>query len=173
VPALRGIDTSQGIKSVSIRNYAQNVASGVNEKKTGKKEKEPQLFIDPNWNENFSEKDLLECWKKYASLIERKNPRLHSILENHFPQYNGGDSFIVKLKNPTQEKELIEEKTRLFPFIKSELKNARIEMKIEYMTAEENKGENKAYTSADKFKLMLEKNPVLQKLKQQFGLDLE
>jgi hypothetical protein len=31
----------------------------------------------------------------------------------------------------------------------------------------------RAYTASDKFKLMLEKNPALIKLKQQFGLDLE
>ena len=58
------------------------------------------------------------------------------------------------------------------PYFKKALQNANFELFIEIVMVEDDDTQ-KAYTSADKFKLMLEKNPALIKLKQQFSLDLD
>ncbi len=78
---------------------------------------------------------------------------------------------VFPLKNETQEVELLKEKGNLFGFLKKELRNARLQLEIEYIR-EEN-GPPRAYTSADKYKVLAEKNPALDKLRNMLNLDIE
>ncbi len=92
-------------------------------------------------------------------------------MTNHVPELVNGTVLHVKLKNVTQEKELNEEKTKLFGFLKSSLKNARLSLETEIVMGDI--GVKKAFTAAERAKLMAEKNPSLLSLTKKFDLDVE
>jgi intein-encoded DNA endonuclease-like protein len=66
---------------------------------------------------------------------------------------------------------LLKEKRSLFEYLKKELKNAKLQLEIEYIREES--GSQKAYTAADKYKVLAEKNPTLDKLRNMLNLDIE
>ncbi|MCK5170118.1 MAG: hypothetical protein KAQ75_09570, partial [Bacteroidales bacterium] len=73
--------------------------------------------------------------------------------------------------NNLQKEKINEIRNELLSFLKTELKNSAIDIKLVITDLEEEN--NKLYTSEDKFKHMLSKNEDLNKLKQEFNLDLE
>lgn len=127
--------------------------------------------IDAAWDNSFTPEQLQKIWNDYARLIEKSNPRLFSMLTARSPRLKGNDVIVFPLQNETQEVELLKEKSPLFNHLRRELKNAKLQLEIEY-TRDEN-GSQKAYTAADKYKLLADKNPLLDKLKDVFNLDLE
>lgn len=125
-----------------------------------------------SWNELVTQEGIDEAWRKYTMRFKDSDPRLYSIIDNHKPYLVGEHSMLIKLRNNLQEADLVKEKSGMLSFLKRYLKNARLELSFE-VSVEEDDGPKRAFTVADKFKLMLEKNPDLMKLKQAFGLDLE
>lgn len=93
------------------------------------------------------------------------------MMYNQVPKLKNGTEVWLKLKNATQEVEIQQEKSAIFTFLKRELKNSHLVLKVE-MEAEDAQSQ-RVFTAADKLKMMIEKNPALMSLKQQFGLDLE
>ena len=124
-----------------------------------------------NQNEPVTEDQVQKNWIRYARSIEDQNPRLYSMMYNQVPVLKNGTEVWLKLKNVTQEVEIQQEKSAIFSFLKSELRNSNLELKIEMEDIDAQS--QRAFTASDKFKLMMEKNPALIKLKQQFGLDLD
>ncbi len=129
------------------------------------------LLHNDDWNEKVTEDQIQKNWIRYARSIEEQNPRLYSMMYNQVPTLKNGVEVCLKLKNSTQEVEIQQEKSAIFTFLKRELRNSHLVLNVE-MEADDVQS-RRAYTASDKFKLMLEKNPALIKLKQQFGLDLE
>ncbi|MGQ1889754.1 hypothetical protein ACT29H_04860 [Thermophagus sp. OGC60D27] len=93
------------------------------------------------------------------------------MLTAHTPRLKGKQVVVFPLQNETQEVELMREKGPLLNFLRRELKNAGVQLEVEYVREEQEP--SKAYTAADKYKLLAEKNPVLNKLKDALNLDLE
>ncbi len=138
---------------------------------SGKKEKVAEIFVDPTWNEPVNQEDIKKSWLDYKNRIQGENPRLGSIMTNHMPELQNGTTLHLKLRNVTQEKEINEEKSKLFGFLKSQLKNAKLTLQTEIITGES--GVKKAFTAAERAKLMAEKNPSLLLLTKKFDLDVE
>jgi DNA polymerase-3 subunit gamma/tau len=74
----------------------------------------------------------------------------------------------LKLDNKAQEITMKERKSDLLDFLRSELRNQKIQLET---ILEETSAQSKPYTSEEKYKSMLEKNPELKSLRD--GLDLE
>lgn len=129
-------------------------------------------YIDPSWNNTVSQDSLKQEWLNYMVQMQEKHPRLASILKNHQPILHNGTVLSVKLKNVTQEKELIAEKSKLLPYLKRKLKNAHLQLEAKVVIDEQGE-QKKAYTAAERAKLMLEKNPSLLSLSKKFDLDVE
>jgi DNA polymerase-3 subunit gamma/tau len=127
--------------------------------------------VDPSWNNEFTPEELQKVWYDYARSIKSENPRLFSMLTARSPRLKGKQVVVFPLQNETQEVELLKEKTPLFNYLRRELKNAGLRLEIEYVR--NGTGQQKAFTAADKYKLLAEKNPVLNKLKDTLNLDLE
>ncbi|GAF04309.1 hypothetical protein [Saccharicrinis fermentans] len=144
-----------------------NEADGAGDGKTN----EEVITIDPSWNDPVDQDSVRLVWLKYAKKIEKTNPRLASILNNHIPALQAGNILRVQLKNKTQDHELKEQKTNIFLFLKSELRNANLELETQLMTGEH--VTTKAFTAAEKAKLMAKKNPALLSLTKKFDLDVE
>lgn len=115
---------------------------------------------------------LINAWNRYAASIEKENGRLFSILTNQQPQIVDTKTILYKLKNQLQEEEVISARNSLMLFLKSELKNSNLELKTEIDNDPANQPQ-KAFTAADKLQIMMQKNPALALLKQQFNLDID
>lgn len=129
---------------------------------------EPEVSL----NQPVTHQALLQSWKAYATSIEKSNPRLFSILNNHLPTLENGITVKLELRNPIQEGEVLKEKNALFTFLKNQLKNTTLELET-FINTQETDTSSEVFTASDKLKVMMEKNPVLAKLKQQFNLDLD
>lgn len=158
------------IKSVSLKNLAQKVQQQ-GAPKPKQEDKQVEEPIDLSWNDAFDQEKLDEVWRRYTRQYEN-SPRLHTIYKNHPPQIVQGKSLLVKVRNQTQQHELNKERSRILSFLKRSLRNAGIELNFE-ISQEEDKNAPKAFTVADKYKVMSEKNPALALFKKQFNLDLE
>lgn len=128
--------------------------------------------IDRSWNELLTQEGIDDVWRKLSYSYKDENPRLYSILENHKPVLVSEKSLLIKLKSKLQESELINERSKLVNYLRRALKNAQLVLEFE-VSLEDDDGPQKAYTAADKFRLMMEKNPDLMQFKKAFGLDLE
>lgn len=162
----------KGLRSISLKGLAKSVQTKANSTSSKSKTEEVVDFVDPTWNDPVTQEKIETQWRKYAASIAHHNPRLHSIFMNHIPKLNGEHELVLKVKNETQVAEIQKERSRFFIALKKALHNAHLKLIVEVST-EEVEGEQKAYTAAEKFKQMLDKNPVLGELKKQFGLDLE
>uniref|UniRef100_UPI00029B2CCE hypothetical protein n=2 Tax=Marinilabilia salmonicolor TaxID=989 RepID=UPI00029B2CCE len=180
-PAVSGSGSGQSakaeapktIKSVSIKSFTKpgNGTAGQKNEKAAQGVVEGNNGIDPTWEETFSPEQLQRVWNAYARLVENSNPRLFSMLTAHSPRLKGDRVVVFPLKNETQEVELLKGKKGLFDFLKKELRNAKLVLETEYIREES--GPQKAYTSADKYKVLAEKNPTLDKLRSMLNLDIE
>ena len=120
----------------------------------------------------FTKEDLKASWKNYATKIGLEGKHnLSSILKEKTPTIC--DDFVLELvlNNKVQEEVFNEEKLNILGFLKKSLINNSIQLNIKIKELE--KQEIKAYTPEEKFKEMVEKNPSLLKMKDQFGLELD
>ncbi|MGM0376323.1 MAG: hypothetical protein ACQEQ0_06085 [Bacteroidota bacterium] len=162
-------------KSVSIKSFT---SAGKNKHGEAHKSETEHIEsnaaasdIDPAWDQSFTPEQLQKAWNNYAHTIEKSNPRLFSMLTAQSPRLKDQNVVVFPLRNETQRVELMKEKAPLFDHLKRELKNAGLKLEIEFI--KEENGPQKAYTAADKYKVLAEKNPLLDKLKDVLRLDLE
>ncbi|MDR0430321.1 MAG: DNA polymerase III subunit gamma/tau [Tannerellaceae bacterium] len=113
--------------------------------------------------------DLLNYWDEYTQKIE-KNAYLKGIMVNCKPVLQENFHFEVAVHNPGQKDELLNDSINLLPFLRSNLKNNHIQMCIRISETNEKK---LAYTSTEKYEHLININPVLDKLKNEFNLTLE
>ena len=112
-----------------------------------------------------------ETWRKYLEkLSEQGKNSLSVIYKNATSRIV--DANIVELTLASQhEREMIEEdKINIIPFLRSNLKNGLIDLTF---IVNQTSQPFKAFTAEDRFKVMAEKNPMLNDLRQSFGLEFE
>jgi DNA polymerase-3 subunit gamma/tau len=82
------------------------------------------------------------------------------------------DNFVVEipLDNRAQEMTFNERKADLLDFLRQELRNQKILFAPNLQDTEDNA---RPYTSEEKYKAMVEKNPRLKELKDELDLELE
>ena len=167
------VHSGKKLKSFSIKKLASsnNTSQPTVARQKDSSHKPVETEIDPSWRNDFTPEQLQRVWSNYAHSVEAQNPRLFSMLTAHTPRLKGEHVVVFPLQNETQEVELMREKRALLNFLRRELKNAGVLLEVEYVR--EDLEPTKAYTASDKYKLLAEKNPVLNKLKDALNLDLE
>ena len=98
-------------------------------------------------------------------------PRIFNTLTSKDPKLEDNNIVTFLIDNNLQEQKINEIRNELMDYLKRQLKNSNIQLKLIISEVEEEN--NKLYTAEDKFKHMLSKNQDLNKLKQEFNLDLE
>ncbi len=126
--------------------------------------------LNEKFNNDFTEKDLIDKWHQFSDKIGDK-PRIFNTLTSKDPKLEENHVVSFLIDNNLQKEKINEIRNELLSFLKTELKNSIIDLKLVITDLEEKN--NKLYTSEDKFKHMLSKNEDLNKLKQEFNLDLE
>lgn len=119
----------------------------------------------------FSEKELIDKWHVFSNKMGAK-PRIFNTLTSKDPKLEESNMVSFVIDNNLQEQKINEIRNELLDFLRRELKNSDIELKL-YISDSEDDDNNKLYTAEDKFKHMLSKNDHLNKLKQEFNLDIE
>ncbi len=76
----------------------------------------------------------------------------------------------IPLTNPIEEPLLLSIKSELVDFLRRRLNNGSIQL---ISTMEERQSKKVAYTNKEKFEHLAEKNPILNQLKEKFGLDAD
>ncbi|ASB50659.1 hypothetical protein [Alkalitalea saponilacus] len=97
---------------------------------------------------------------------------MFTILNNHLPQIEKDHTIHLELSSPVQEVEIEKNRDSIMLFLKKELHNSLLSLKVK-VAEDQASPQEKVFTAADKLKVMMEKNPALAMLKQQFNLDLD
>ncbi|WP_439184425.1 hypothetical protein [Carboxylicivirga taeanensis] len=154
-----------------MKSLAQKVQQPKSDRAPQQARKQEDVPIDPTWNEPFDSEKLSEVWRHFTRQHEA-HPRIHTIYKNHPPRVVQGTSLCISLLNKTQEHELNQQRSSIVAYLKRALRNAGIDITFE-ISQEEDKNAPRAFTVADKYKVMAEKNPALALFRKQFNLDLE
>ena len=118
---------------------------------------------------SFREEELIRFWDSFADEAGEK-VYLKNTMINCKPVLKDNYVFEVAVHNPGQQQELENSAVDLLPYLRSNLRNTRIQMSIRIIESNE---KHLAYTSTEKYDLLLRTNPVLTKLKEEFNLILD
>jgi DNA polymerase-3 subunit gamma/tau len=123
-----------------------------------------QLPEDP-----FTEEQMKQAWSEYTQKLNNKGKyNLHSHLTMGEPVLENNLIHLI-FPNETIKVEVERAKGQLLNFLKERLNNHAIDLSIEVNEEETKKY---AYTTREKFELLKEKNPLIDKLRSEFELDL-
>jgi len=115
--------------------------------------------------------DLIDAWNSFAEGLKKKNKiNLSSTLTSRKPVQEDDSIILFGVSNEVQEDEINSIKTDLLSFLRSALKTPALQLKI---IVDKNETERKPYTGEEKFQRLSEKNPALNRLRQQFNLEID
>ena len=161
------------VKKISI-DIAKKSTSGLSLKSLkAKKEHDNKVLANQPSPENFpknkvTQDALLEIWNQYISKINDKGEKIMaSILEMNQPKLNG-INIELEFPNATLKIELERAQFPLMEFLRSRLQNYDLALSI---SVNEELSKQYAFTSAEKYAKLKEKNPNIELLKSTFGLE--
>jgi DNA polymerase-3 subunit gamma/tau len=120
------------------------------------------------YNETFTKEDLIVAWKRYAHAtddIHLKNTMLYIT-----PELNENNRVEITVLNPEQEHKFQEKGLDIKEFLFTQLNNNQIVLEVK---VNENDSNQMLFTDKEKYTYMVDKNPSLNKLAQEFNLRLD
>ena len=148
--------SSLSLKSIHLKKEDQKTAVEVN--------------YDNHPKEEFTEKSLQQHWKDYTDLLNKKGERsMASIIGAGIPQLKDQFKISYTVPNKLMADQFRKGKPKLLKFLREKLNNYGIEIQLTLNEAVEKKF---AYTPQEKYHKLKEMNPLLEKLRQTFELDL-
>jgi DNA polymerase-3 subunit gamma/tau len=121
----------------------------------------------------FDLNQLWDAWKAYAAKIKEAGKQSYYVtLTKHDPVMVETNQIEFLVDNHVQVSDLTEDKGNLLDFLREELNNWRIQLKVVIDETETKDGDS-LYDPSDKFAAMAEKNPLLTELKNRFDLDVD
>jgi len=148
--------SSLSLKSIHLKKEDQKTAVEVN--------------YDNHPKEEFTEKSLQQHWKDYTDLLNKKGERsMASIIGAGIPQLKDRFKISYTVPNKLMADQFRKGKPKLLKFLREKLNNYGIEIQLTLNEAVEKKF---AYTPQEKYHKLKEMNPLLEKLRQTFELDL-
>lgn len=133
--------------------------------------KSNESIVDPEKlaKDKFTEEDLVLSWNKYSEKIENSGKyNLASILRIDTPKLVE-NNICLELPNSTNKIELELNQHGLLKFIRKDLNNYEIKLKI---TINEKIEKKFTYTSKEKYDLLKSKNTLIEKLRVDFKLSI-
>ena len=142
----------------------------IQKKQELKKQRIENLPNEENLPANdFNEEQMLSAWNEYTKKVESEGQyNLLSHLTMGVPKLEG--SLIhLEFPNETIKVEVERAKFELLAFLRQTLQNYEVDISIEVNETIEKKY---AYTPREKFEKLKEKNPLIEKLRKDFDLDI-
>ncbi|WP_299060513.1 DNA polymerase III subunit gamma/tau [uncultured Polaribacter sp.] len=141
----------------------------IHEKKVVKKIDEEENF-DNHPKDVFTEETLQKLWKEYVALLITKGERsMASIVGTDLPKLGKNFEISFTVPNKLMEDQFKKGRSKLINFLREKLNNFGIKISVILNETVEKKF---AYTPQEKYNKMKEKNPLLEKLRQTFELDM-
>ena len=120
--------------------------------------------------EKFSETQLQAAWDDYIHRLKKRGEKiLASILETDLPTLKGNNEIHLELPAESMKIDLEKGQHKLMGFLKTRLKNTTISLVIDVNEATAKKF---VFTPIEKYNKLKEKNPLLDKLRTTFDLDV-
>ena len=118
----------------------------------------------------FTQAELILYWDEYADKLKNDSPHLYSTLKSSRPVLQHDCIIGITLDNKFLEDELNLHKTEMVEFLRTHLKNFKIQLQTNIAETQKNL---KPYTDKEKFELMAGKNPALRNLREELDLEIE
>ncbi|MDT0650007.1 DNA polymerase III subunit gamma/tau [Autumnicola edwardsiae] len=117
----------------------------------------------------FSETQLQLAWNEYVQRLKKSGEKiLASILETDLPKLKERE-IIIELPAETMKIDLERAQNKLMGFLKNKLHNSQISLTI---LVNESSAKKFAFTPIEKYNKLKEKNPLIDKLRSTFDLDV-
>lgn len=123
----------------------------------------------PQRNTPFTADQLSGAWVGLKATFKREQ-RLVAMLDAHRPQLIDDHTAQVTFVNPWQEEEFKKFSRQILTILRDALSNDRLLLQT---VVAENMAPRRAYTSEEKYRVLLEQNPYLGEFKKQFDMLLE
>jgi DNA polymerase-3 subunit gamma/tau len=163
-PAPRASTGTSRISTVSI-----NSIQTTSDKKEIEKEIEEKII---SGRKEFDQEEFTTAWTDFAKRSKNEGKMsLQSILLKNIPEINMDKIINLNVDNEVMEDEINQHKAELMSFLREKLNNGSIQLNIT-VVKDNSENSGKAYTTAEKFKKMAEKNPAINDLKKQFDLEI-
>ena len=166
---------AQAPRAAGLRKNKQNVVAPSGHIKAkpevSDQPTESAMQIDPSWNENVSHEGVKNAWNEFVDKL-RKQDRiaLTATMSLGDPELDG-NRIVYAVNNPLQREQMDALRTEVLIHLKTALRNANMELHVEMK--EQTLDEKKAFLSdKDRYELMVEKNPSLDRLRKALDLDL-
>ena len=120
--------------------------------------------------ESFTEKEMQKHWADFVKKLDDKGKKiLASNLNADIPKLRSETVIWIELPNSTMKKEVEREQSLMLNYLKSQLNNYDISLRI---TVNEETSKKFAFTPEEKYEKLKEKNPAIDLLRKEFDLDL-
>ena len=157
-----------------ILNSAIKRTSSLSLKSIHQKKEEKKTVIEENFDNHpkdlFTEEELQLFWQEYVSLLREKGENsMASIVATDIPKLEDNFKVSFTVPNKLMEDQFRKGRPKLLIFLREKANNYGITIHVKLNESVEKKF---AYTPLEKFNKMKEKNPLLEKLRQTFELDM-
>ena len=120
-------------------------------------------------NNPFTYEELDKAWQQFAKTIPEQG-RITSFIQNTRPKLTSDTTFELTVSNILQEKELKRLQQDITEFMQLKLQNSRVRMSLKIAEQTEIQ---RANTPEDRYKILADQNPSLDKLKNGLGLEID
>ena len=157
-----------------ILRSAQKRASSLSLKSIHQKKEEKKTVVEENFDNHpkdpFDEQKLNVLWKEYIVFLNKNGERsMASIVGTDVPKLAENFKIHFTVPNKLMEDQFKKGRLGLLKFLRSKLNNYGIDILV---TLNETVEKKFAYTPIEKYNKLKEKNPLLEKLRQTFELDM-
>ncbi|EIJ37167.1 DNA polymerase III subunit gamma/tau [Galbibacter orientalis] len=145
--------------------------SSIKKKKAHELAKKNHVVDEANLPEDpFDEPTMQKHWDDYVKKIDNEGKKiLGSALGSDTPRLKGKNTIWIELANDTLKKEVERDQYPLMEYLKEHLNNYHIEL---YITINEEVAKQYAFTPQEKYEKLREKNPLIDRLRMEFDLDV-
>ncbi len=157
------------LKNIKRRTSALSLKS-LHQKKDVKVNLDEEENYDNHPKTPFSLDELKDAWKKYYFQLQRIGEQsMAAIIASDEPQLQEDFTIVFSVHSDLMKSQLEKGKPKLLRFLREKLNNYGIQINVKVNETIEKKF---AYTPQEKYDKLKEKNPLLEKLKSTFGLDV-
>lgn len=157
------------LKDVSISSSIPSLNSVFDEEKS--QENEEPSYISGTEKNDFTEAEFLTQWKVFAEKVKSENKiNLYTLMVANPPKLVENFKVEVVVENGVQSHLLLNEKVDILNYLRQSLQNYQIDLLPIIQT---NTIVKKPITDIEKYQAMIAKNPLLDKLRQEFNLGFE
>ncbi|MFT6065268.1 MAG: DNA polymerase-3 subunit gamma/tau [Polaribacter sp.] len=173
-PAPQKIEEQRPKLEKPILKSAQRRTSSLSLKSIHQKKEVKKSAVEENYDNHpkdpFTEKQLQDLWIAYVTFLQEKGERsMASIVATDIPKLVANFKVSFTVPNKLMEEQFKKGRPKLLNFLRERLNNYGISILVKLNETVEKKF---AYTPLEKFNKMKAMNPLLEKLRQTFELDM-